>query len=151
MSADGRHLRGGIITLTKQRAIGRMGGRKDAVPCLTFRTRSSPTRAKAREWLEARVWPHGPVCPHCGVTDEHVTKLEGGKHRPGALPVQRMPRAVHRHRQDRIRAQQNPAHQVACRAVPADRLARRAFRAHQVHRSLGHQLQVGVVHDASPA
>src|SRR5258708_33657953 len=39
--------------------------------------------AKAREWLEARVWPQGPVCPHCGVTSEHVTKLEGAKHRPG--------------------------------------------------------------------
>jgi transposase-like protein len=38
---------------------------------------------KAREWLEARVWPTGPVCPHCGVTSEHVTKLEGDKHRPG--------------------------------------------------------------------
>lgn len=37
----------------------------------------------AREWLEARVWPEGPVCPHCGVTSEHVTKLEGTKHRPG--------------------------------------------------------------------
>src|SRR5216684_2982307 len=38
---------------------------------------------KAREWLEARVWPRGPVCPHCGATDEDVTKLEGTKHRPG--------------------------------------------------------------------
>ena len=38
---------------------------------------------KAREWLEARVWPQGPICPHCGVTSEHVTKLEGSKHRPG--------------------------------------------------------------------
>jgi transposase-like protein len=38
---------------------------------------------KAREWLEARVWPEGPHCPHCGVTSEHVTKLEGDKHRPG--------------------------------------------------------------------
>lgn len=37
----------------------------------------------AREWLEARVWPTGPVCPHCGVTSEHVTKLEGEAHRPG--------------------------------------------------------------------
>src|ERR1700736_4962002 len=37
----------------------------------------------AREWLEARVWPDGPVCPHCGVTAEHVTKLEGANHRPG--------------------------------------------------------------------
>jgi transposase-like protein len=38
---------------------------------------------KAREWLEARVWLNGPVCAHCGVTSEHVTKLEGEKHRPG--------------------------------------------------------------------
>src|ERR1700737_614667 len=21
----------------------------------------------AREWLEAQLWPEGPVCPHCGV------------------------------------------------------------------------------------
>jgi transposase-like protein len=38
---------------------------------------------KAREWLEGRVWPNGPVCPHCGATDHDVTKLEGAKHRPG--------------------------------------------------------------------
>src|SRR5262245_33376415 len=37
----------------------------------------------AREWLEARVWPEGPNCPHCGATDEHVTKLEGKAHRAG--------------------------------------------------------------------
>ncbi len=24
----------------------------------------------AREWLEARLWPNGPVCGHCGVVDE---------------------------------------------------------------------------------
>jgi transposase-like protein len=39
--------------------------------------------AKAREWLETRVWPNGPVCPHCGVTSEHVTPLKGKAHRPG--------------------------------------------------------------------
>lgn len=39
--------------------------------------------AKAREWLEVRVWPQGPVCPHCGATSEQTTKLEGEKHRPG--------------------------------------------------------------------
>ncbi|HEX6964002.1 MAG TPA: IS1595 family transposase [Lacipirellula sp.] len=36
---------------------------------------------KAREWLEARVWPDGPVCPHCG--DQDFTRLEGKAHRPG--------------------------------------------------------------------
>jgi transposase-like protein len=39
--------------------------------------------SKAREWLEARVWPNGPICPHCGATGEDVTKLAGKKHRPG--------------------------------------------------------------------
>jgi transposase-like protein len=38
---------------------------------------------KAREWLEARVWPNGPVCPHCGATDDDVTALRGKAHRPG--------------------------------------------------------------------
>ena len=38
---------------------------------------------KAREWLEARVWPNGPVCPHCGAPCGYVTKLESGTHRPG--------------------------------------------------------------------
>ena len=38
---------------------------------------------KAREWLEARVWPNGPVCPHCGSTGSDVKKLEGKKHRSG--------------------------------------------------------------------
>jgi transposase-like protein len=38
---------------------------------------------KAREWLEARVWPRGPVCPHCGSTGDDVTALNGKAHRPG--------------------------------------------------------------------
>ena len=38
---------------------------------------------KAREWLEARVWPNGAVCPHCGATGDDVTKLEGDVHRDG--------------------------------------------------------------------
>jgi len=39
--------------------------------------------SKAREWLEARVWPKGPVCPHCGATGDDVTALKGKAHRPG--------------------------------------------------------------------
>jgi transposase-like protein len=38
----------------------------------------------AREWLEARVWPNGPVCPHCGNVDQdRITALQGKAHRPG--------------------------------------------------------------------
>src|SRR3712207_6719107 len=38
--------------------------------------------AKARAWLEARVWPEGPVCAHCGVVDQ-ATLMKGKSHRPG--------------------------------------------------------------------
>jgi transposase-like protein len=37
---------------------------------------------KAREWLEARIWAKGRVCPHCGSVD-NSTGLNGSKHRPG--------------------------------------------------------------------
>ena len=38
----------------------------------------------AREWLEARVWPEGPTCPHCGNADKAKVKaLQGKAHRPG--------------------------------------------------------------------
>jgi transposase-like protein len=39
---------------------------------------------KARDWLEARVWANGRVCPHCGNADQDkITKLDGEAHRPG--------------------------------------------------------------------
>jgi transposase-like protein len=37
---------------------------------------------KAREWLETKLWPNGPVCPHCGVVDQ-ATLMHGKSHRPG--------------------------------------------------------------------
>jgi transposase-like protein len=37
---------------------------------------------KAREFIEAKLWPNGPVCPHCGVIGEHY-KLGGKASRPG--------------------------------------------------------------------
>jgi len=37
---------------------------------------------KARAHLEATRWPHGPVCPHCGVIAQ-ATALQGKAHRPG--------------------------------------------------------------------
>ena len=39
---------------------------------------------QARAWLESRVWKNGPVCPHCGYTDQtRITQLRGRSHRPG--------------------------------------------------------------------
>jgi len=37
---------------------------------------------KAREWLEALLWPEGPVCPHCGLIGA-AYKLNGKKQRAG--------------------------------------------------------------------
>jgi transposase-like protein len=37
---------------------------------------------KAREWLEARVWANGRICPHCGVVDQSTLML-GKSHRHG--------------------------------------------------------------------
>lgn len=40
--------------------------------------------AKARQWLEAQIWPHGPTCPHCGNADgDMITALKGKTHRAG--------------------------------------------------------------------
>lgn len=36
----------------------------------------------AYAWVEARVWPDGPVCPHCEST-ERITKMKGKAHRIG--------------------------------------------------------------------
>jgi transposase-like protein len=38
--------------------------------------------AKAREWLEARIWANGRFCPHCGAIDQS-TLMQGKSHRPG--------------------------------------------------------------------
>jgi transposase-like protein len=37
---------------------------------------------KAREWLEARLWPEGPICQKCGVVDQ-ATLMQGKSHRAG--------------------------------------------------------------------
>ncbi len=36
----------------------------------------------AYAWVEARVWPDGPICPHCGGGDR-IGKLQGKSTRPG--------------------------------------------------------------------
>jgi transposase-like protein len=39
---------------------------------------------KAREALEAELWPDGPVCRHCGNADpDKIAKMQGKSHRPG--------------------------------------------------------------------
>ncbi|ABD08173.1 ISSpo8, transposase [Rhodopseudomonas palustris HaA2] len=37
----------------------------------------------AYAWVEARIWPNGPVCPHCGGVDR-ISKMQGKSTRIGA-------------------------------------------------------------------
>ena len=37
----------------------------------------------AFEYVEARLWPNGPVCPHCKATSEKIGRLDGKSTRPG--------------------------------------------------------------------
>jgi len=38
--------------------------------------------AAAYRWVESRVWPEGPICPHCGGTD-HISPMKGKSTRIG--------------------------------------------------------------------
>jgi transposase-like protein len=40
------------------------------------------SEAAAYAWVEARLWPNGPVCPHCGGT-ERISKMQGKSTRVG--------------------------------------------------------------------
>jgi len=40
--------------------------------------------AAAYAWVEARVWPNGPICPHCGGVDR-ISKMKGKSTRVGLL------------------------------------------------------------------
>lgn len=39
--------------------------------------------AAAYSFVESKVWPDGPVCPHCGAVEDHIGKLSGKSTRVG--------------------------------------------------------------------
>ncbi len=49
---------------------------------LTLSEASAMTEEKAREYIEAIIWPNGPVCPHCG-SSRLSWKVESKTARPG--------------------------------------------------------------------
>ena len=49
---------------------------------LTQLIRMFPDDEKAREWIEAQIWPQGPYCPHCGSFNvQHPIKHKTMTHR----------------------------------------------------------------------
>ena len=72
--------RGGIIVLDKPNSTGiplnqikEIGATADSI----LSAKVMHSEAAAIAWVEARVWPKGPVCPHCGGVDR-IAKM-GGK------------------------------------------------------------------------
>jgi transposase-like protein len=50
----------------------------------TFQNPMFHNEDKAREALEAELWPNGPYCRHCGNSDpDKIAKMQGKSHRPG--------------------------------------------------------------------
>jgi transposase-like protein len=48
-----------------------------------FDAKTLQTEASAYAWVEARVWPNGSICPHCGGSDR-ISKMKGKSTRIGA-------------------------------------------------------------------
>lgn len=90
----------------------------------------------AREHLEGILWPHGPVCPRCGVTEDRITKLSGKSTRPGVYKCKdcRKPFSV------TVGTVMERSHIPLTKWVLAAHLmaaSKKGMSAHQLHRMLG--------------
>src|SRR3954451_5476242 len=91
---------------------------------------------KAREYLETVLWPHGPVCPRCGVMGDRITKMSGKSLRPGVYNCKdcRKPFSV------TVGTVMERSHIPLSKWVLASRLmasSKKGMSAHQLHRMLG--------------
>jgi transposase-like protein len=91
---------------------------------------------RAREHLEALLWPQGPVCPRCGVMADRITKLQGKSTRPGVYKCKdcRKPFSV------TVGTVMERSHIPLSKWVLAAQLmasSKKSMSAHQLHRMLG--------------
>jgi transposase-like protein len=90
----------------------------------------------ARAHLEALLWPHGPVCPSCGVMGDRITKMAGKTTRPGLYKCKdcRKPFTV------TMGTVMERSHIPLSKWVMAAQLmasSKKGFSAHELHRVLG--------------
>src|SRR5438552_7796625 len=90
----------------------------------------------AREYLETVLWPHGPVCPRCGVMGDRITKMTGKSLRPGVYNCKdcRKPFSV------TVGTVMERSHIPLSKWVMATRLmaaSKKSMSAHQLHRIVG--------------
>jgi transposase-like protein len=91
---------------------------------------------RAREHLEALLWPQGPTCPFCGVRGDRVTKMAGKTTRPGLYKCKdcRKPFTV------TMGTVMERSHVPLSKWVLAAQLMasnKKGFSAHELHRTLG--------------
>ena len=113
----------------------------------------------AREYLETVLWPHGPVCPRCGVMGDRITKMAGKSLRPGVYNCKdcRKPFSV------TVGTVMERSHIPLSKWVLATRLmaaSKKGFSAHELHRCMDvsyeaawflfHRLREAA-HDPAPA
>src|SRR3954465_9228567 len=114
----------------------------------------------AREYLETVLWPHGPVCPRCGVMGDRIKKMEGKSLRAGVYNCKdcRKPFSV------TVGTVMERSHIPLSKWVLASRLmasSKKSMSAHQLHRMMDisyeaawflfHRLrEAAVVTDPSP-
>lgn len=91
--------------------------------------------AAAFAFVEARVWPNGPVCPHCGGTDR-IGRLQGQSTRYGVLKcyVCRKPFTV---RVGTIFEDSHVALHLWLQAIYLVAASKKGISANQLHRTLG--------------
>jgi transposase-like protein len=91
---------------------------------------------KARAHFEAIRWPNGPACTHCGATEEHVTRMEGGKHRPGLFQCNACRGTFTVTTGSVMESSHLPLHKWAL-AFHLMAASKKGVSAHQLHRMLG--------------
>lgn len=90
----------------------------------------------ALEWIEARVWPSGAVCPFCSATGERVRKLAGKTTRPGLWKCYACRKPFTVKVKTVMEASHIPA-QVWLQAMHLISSSKKGFSANQLHRILG--------------
>jgi transposase-like protein len=90
----------------------------------------------ALEWIEARVWPNGAVCPFCSATGERVRKLGGKTTRPGLWKCYACRKPFTVKVKTVMEASHIPAH-VWLQAMHLISTSKKGISSNQLHRTLG--------------
>ena len=95
--------------------------------------------AAAYKFVEAILWPNGPVCPRCKET-KRVGKLNGKSTRLGVYKCYACRKPFTRQGRHDLRGEPHRAAHVAAGDLP-DAVSKKGISSNQLHRTLASQLQ----------